>query len=332
VLTTAFTRLVSIEAPIVSAPIAGSPDLVAAVSNAGGLGILQGTWLTPDGLGEAVRATHAMTDRPIGINLVVDGPRDEQLEAALAAGVDVVSFCWGDPEPYIARVHGAGAMALLTVGSADEARHAAAIGVDAVVAQGWEAGGHVWGQVATLPLVPAVKSAVGDLPVLAAGGIADGRGLAAVLALGADAAWVGTRFLASEEAPIASIYQRRVIDATEDATLYTTVFDVGWPAAPHRVLRNSTTADWEANGRPTPGSRPGQGDVVATTPDGTDVPRYSFYPPLAGLTGDMEAMALYAGQSAGIVHTVEPAGAIVRQMVREAETVLHRLSHHLCAD
>jgi NAD(P)H-dependent flavin oxidoreductase YrpB (nitropropane dioxygenase family) len=330
-LTTSFTRLLGIEAPIVSAPIAVSPELVAAVSNAGGLGILPGTWLTGEGIGEAVRATQAMTDRPIGINLVIDGPRDGQLEAALAAGVKVVSFFWGDPEPYLARVRDAGAVAILTVGSAAEARRAAEIGVDVVVAQGWEAGGHVWGGVATLPLVPAVKSAVGDMPVLAAGGIADGRGLAAALALGADAVWVGTRFLASEEAPIADIYQHRVIRATEKDTIHTTMFDVGWPEAPHRVLRNSTTADWEAAGRPTSGARPGEGDVVATTPDGIDVPRYSFCPPLAGLTGEMEGMALYAGQSAGIVNTVEPAGIIVRQMVKEAEAVLHRLSQR-CPD
>jgi nitronate monooxygenase len=323
--TTSFTRLLGLEAPIVSAPVVMSPQLVAAVSDAGGLGILQGTWLTPEGIGEAVRETQAMTDRPIGINLVVDEPRDQQLEVALAAGVKVVSFFWGDPERYIKRVHEAGALALHTVGSADEARRAAAIGVDAVVAQGWEAGGHVCGGVATLALVPAVKSAVGNLPVLAAGGIADGRGLAAVLALGADAAWVGTRFLASKEAPIADLYQQRVIAAAETDTIYAKVFDVGWPEAPHRVLSNSTTDGWESAGRPPSGSRPGEEDVVAATPDGADVTRYSFYPPLAGLSGDLEAMALYAGQSAGIVRAVEPAGTIVRQMVEDAEEILHRL-------
>ena len=325
-ISTSFTRLVGVEAPVVSAPIAMSPQLVAAVSNAGGLGMLQGTWLTPDGIGEAVRSTQALTDRPFGINLVIDERRDEQLAAVLAAGVKVVSLFWGDPEPYLDRVHAAGALAILTVGSAAEARRAAAIGVDAVVAQGWEAGGHVWGGVATLPLVPAVKAAVGEMPVLAAGGIADGRGLAAVLALGADAAWVGTRFLASEEAPIADVYQQRVVGASEEDTVYSTMFDVGWPRAPHRVLRNSTTNEWQAAGEPMPGSRPGEGDIIATAPGGMDVPRYSFFPPMAGLAGDLEAMALYAGQSAGIVGSVEPAGAIVRHMVQEAEAVLQRLA------
>lgn len=325
-ISTSFTRLVGIEAPVVSAPITMSPQLVAAVSNAGGLGMLQGTWLTPDGIGDAVRSTQALTDRPFGINLVIDERRDEQLAAVLAAGVKVVSLFWGDPEPYLDRVHAAGALAILTVGSAAEARRAAAIGVDAVVAQGWEAGGHVWGGVATLPLVPAVKAAVGEMPVLAAGGIADGRGLAAVLALGADAAWVGTRFLASEEAPIADVYQQRVVDASEEDTVYSTTFDVGWARAPHRVLSNSTTNEWQAAGGPMPGSRPGEGDIIATGPGGISVPRYSFFPPVDGLAGDLEAMALYAGQSAGIVGSVEPAGVIVRRMVEEAESVLEKLA------
>ena len=112
----------------------------------------------------------------------------------------LMSFFWGDPAPFVEQVHAAGALAMTTVGSAAEAKAAADAGVDVIVAQGWEAGGHVWGQVGTLPLVRAVVEAVAPKPVLAAGGIADGHGLAAALALGAAGAWIGTRFLASEEA------------------------------------------------------------------------------------------------------------------------------------
>ncbi len=284
------------------------------------------TWLDPDAIREAVRATRKLTERPFGVNVVLDERRDEQLEAALEERVPVVTFFWGDPAPYLERVHAAGALATLTVGSAEEARRAAAAGVDAVVAQGWEAGGHVWGRVATLPLVPAVKSVVAPLPVLAAGGVGDGRGLAAVLALGADAAWVGTRFVASEEAPFTPEYKQRVVAAPETEAIYTTLFDVGWPEAPHRVLPNSTVAEWEAAGSPEPGMRPGEGEVVAKTPDGEEVPRYSVSEPTVDMAGELEALAMYAGQSAGLVGAIEPAAAIVRGMVEEAEAILRDLA------
>ena len=138
-----------------------------------------------------------------------------------------------------------------TVGSAEEARRAVASGVDVIVAQGWEAGGHVWGNVATLPLVPAVVDAVAPVPVIAAGGIGDARGVAAVLALGAQAAWLGTRFLLAEEMPIHEDYRRRLIAAAEtDAQRYPNLYEVGWPDSPHRALRNSTAKAWEAAGRP----------------------------------------------------------------------------------
>ena len=122
----------------------------------------------------------------------------------------IVSFMWGDPSGYVEPVHAAGGIVTHTVGSAEEARRAVASGVDVIVAQGWEAGGHVWGKVATLPLVPAVVDAVTPVPVIAAGGIGDARGVAAVLALGAQAAWLGTRFLLAEEMPIHEDYRRRL--------------------------------------------------------------------------------------------------------------------------
>jgi nitronate monooxygenase len=325
-ISTRFTELVGIEAPVVAAPVVPSPELVAAVSNAGGLGLVPITWLDPDAIRHEIRATRELTARPFGVNVVLDAPRDDQLEAALEEGVPVVTFFWGDPDPYLERVHSAGALATLTVGSAEEARRAAAAGIDAVVAQGWEAGGHVWGQVATLPLVPAVKSAVAPLPVVAAGGIADGRGLAAVLALGADAAWVGTRFVASEEAPFAPAYKQRVVEALETEAIHTTLFDIGWPKAPHRVLPNSTTAGWEEAGRPEPGARPGEGEVVARSAEGEEVPRYAISEPTIGMTGDLEALALYAGQSAGLVDGIKPAGAIVQGMVEEADSIIRSLA------
>src|SRR3954452_9770460 len=151
-----------------------------------------------------------------------------------------------------------------TVGSAEEARRAVRSGADIVVAQGWEAGGHVWSGVATLPLVPAVVDAVGEVPVIAAGGIGDARGIAAVFALGAQAAWLGTRFLLADEMPIHDDYRRLLMAATEtDAEWYANLYEVGWPDAPHRALYNSTAESWQAAASPAPGIRPGEGDVIS---------------------------------------------------------------------
>ena len=324
---TSFTRLVGIEQPIVQAPIGGLsvPALAGAVATAGGLGMMAQTWMTPDEVRASIAELRSITDRPFGINLVIDEPQDERLEVALAAGVKVVSFFWGDPAPYIERVHTAGAKALLTVGSAAEAKRAVDAGIDAIVAQGWEAGGHVWGQVSTLALVPAVVDAVRATPVIAAGGITDGRGLAAVLALGATAAWMGTRFIASDEAPAHTDWKERVLRARETDTYYGTLFDIGWPDAPHRTLRNATIDAWIAAGSPPSGQRPNEGEVLATRPDGTEAVRYSSVSARATMTGRIDELSLWCGQGVGLVNEVLPAAEIVRRTVGEAEEALERL-------
>ncbi len=211
---------------------------------------------------------------------------------------------------------------LHTVANAEEARRARDAGVDAVVAQGWEAGGHVWGEVSTLALVPRVVDAVAPLPVVAAGGIADGRGVAAVLALGAGAAWMGTRFLLAEEAATHPVYREAVIAADETATAYSALFDVGWPDAPLRALRNSTWEAWHAAGEPPSGARPGEGEIVATGEDGRAITRYSNDSPVVGASGDIAAMALYAGQGVGLAQHIQPAAEIIREVAEEAARVL----------
>ena len=231
-----------------------------------------------------------------------------------------MSFIFGDPESYVDLVHDAGGLVLHTVGSAEEARRAVGCGVDVVVAQGWEAGGHVWGGVATLPLVPAVVDAVAPVPVIAAGGIGDARGVAAVLALGAQAAWLGTRFLFADEMPIHEEYRRLLIAATEtDAEWYANLYEVGWPDAPHRALHNSTAEMWEAAGGPAPGSRPGEGEVIAHFPSGDPIVRYSPAPPMVGTTGEIEALSLWAGQSVALARQRQPAAEIVAELVARPE-------------
>ncbi len=306
--------LLGIERPIVQAPMSAVPELAAAVSNAGALGMLALTWSTP--AGDVVRETAALTVRPFGGNLVLNSDQHHRLDEALEAGLRIVSLFWGDPAGYVEQVHEANGVVLQTVGSAEEARRAVASGVDVVVAQGWESGGHVWGQVATLPLVPAVVDAVAPVPVIAAGGIGDARGVAAVLALGAQAAWLGTRFLLAQEMPIHEEYRRRVIDAAETETQwYANLYEVGWPDAPNRSLRNSTAEAWEAAGQPSPGTRPGEGDVIAHFASGEEILRYEPAAPMVGTTGDIDAISLWAGQSVALARQKQPAADIVAELV-----------------
>ena len=191
-----------IELPIVQAPMGGAvgPALAAVVCNAGGLGMPVLWRADADTMRQQIREMHTLTSRPFGVNLVLDFPQEERLAVCLEERVPIISFFWRDPSHLVPRAKEGGAIVMHTVGSAADARRAVDAGVDVIVAQGWEAGGHVRGSVATMPLVPAVVDAVSPAPVVAAGGIADGRGLAAALALGAAGAWIGTRFLASNEA------------------------------------------------------------------------------------------------------------------------------------
>ena len=259
----------------------------------------------------SVPAQRSLTARPYGANVVLDFPIDERFEIALARKVPIISFFWGDARRYVERVKAAGALAVQVVGSIAEARAAAAAGCDLVVAQGREGGGHVRGQLGLMALLPQVVDAVAPLPVLAAGGIVDRRGVAAALALGAAGVWVGTRFLAAEEANIHPEYRERILLSCGDDVVYSALFDIGWPNAPVHSLRNSTLHRWEAAGRPQAPSRPGEGDLVANRADGTAIPRHHFSAPTREVTGGAEAMPLYAGEAVGLVRSSMAAGSIV---------------------
>jgi nitronate monooxygenase len=322
----AFCERLGIQLPIIQAPVGNisTPELAAAVSNAGGLGMIGASGMPLDRIEERLRATAELTGRPFGANVILAISPPEAVDAVLDAGVKILSLFWGDPAPFADRAHQAGALLLSTVGTAREAREAVAAGVDIVVAQGWEAGGHVRGTVSTLALVPRVVDEVDPVPVIAAGGIADGRGVAAVLALGAAAAWIGTRFVCAEESAAHPVYRQLLAAAAETDTVYSPVFDQGWPNASHRTLRNSTVRVWQDAGEPAPGARPGEDDVVARTHDGTGIRRYATPPPSVAVTaGEPEAMALYAGQGVGLITRQEPAADIVRRLMREAEQALN---------
>ena len=321
--------LLGIDVPIVQAPIgsASVPALAAAVSEAGALGTIALSWTKPEHVAALVDDVRARTARPFHANILLEWPPEGRLDAVLEAGARIVSLAWGDSSRYVDRVHDAGALLIGTAGTAEEAKRLADDGVDAVCAQGWEAGGHVWGEVTTMALVPAVVDAISPVPVIAAGGITDGRGLAAALALGAQGVWLGTRFLLAEEAPIHAYYRDRLLAArAEDAVWAADLFDVGWERAPHRALRNSTRERWEQAGSPPPGERPGEGEEVAHRADGASIARYSSAMPVSGVDGDIEALSMWSGQGIGLADRVQPAAEIVRELVEEADAVLARLA------
>ena len=327
---TVLCERLGIELPIIQAPMGGAvgPALASAVSNAGGLGMLSPWRADIDTVRRQIQETRALTSRPFGVNLNLEFPQEERLAACLDEGVPVISFFWRDPSSLVPRAKAGGAIVLHTVGSAADAKRALKCGVDIVVAQGWEAGGHVRGTVATMPLVPAVVDAVSPAPVVAAGGIADGRGLAAALALGAGGAWIGTRFLVSHEATIHPRYRERLVRANENDTVFLdNLFDVRWPNAPHRTLRNLTVEAWEAAGRPPTGKRPGEGEIIAKSQSSGPIVRYQACTPSPDTDGDIDALSLWAGQSVGLVSKLQSAGDIVREIANQTQLILQRLAH-----
>lgn len=324
-------ELLDIEKPILSAPMGGAagPDLVAAVCNAGGYGVIP-LWGGPvEQVVSGIERVEALTQRNFAVNLNLSFPYEDQLKVCIDKRVHAVSLFWGMEPSAIAEAKKGGLVVLASVGSADEARIAEDAGADVIVAQGWEAGGHVWGQVSTMALVPAVADAV-RAPVVAAGGIADGRGMAAALMLGASAVWIGTRFLASVEATIHEAYQSRVLGASETATeWYYDLYDVDWPHAPHRALKNATSEEWTQAGAPSPGDRPGERQVIGHRPNGDEVVRYQSYTPLPGTTGDVEAMSLWAGQGVSLVREIMPASDIVEEIYTDARRALREAGERL---
>jgi NAD(P)H-dependent flavin oxidoreductase YrpB (nitropropane dioxygenase family) len=322
--------LFGIEFPIISAGMGGVAlaELAAAVSDAGGLGTLGLAAFGREGINNEITAARKRTKKPLAANLLVPFLRPGIVEAVAQTGLEAVTFFWGDARDHaraIALLHRAGTKVIWQCGAADEARWAKEAGADAIMAQGFEAGGHVRGIVTTIALIPEVRDAIGETPLIAAGGLADGRGLAAVLALGADGAAFGTRFLASKEAAAHPKYKERILRALANETIHTTLFDIGWPDAPHRVLRTEMIDEWERAGRPASGKRPGEGVTVASSRRAdAEIPlvNYTVMPPADYLDGDIGRLPFYAGQSCSLVKEILPAGEIVRRIAAEACQVI----------
>jgi nitronate monooxygenase len=231
---------------------------------------------------------------------------------AIEEGVPYVSFSWGTDAGLIRRAQRGGATVLVQVGSTVEALEAVTAGADIVVAQGIEAGGHVRSTTALRSLLHDVRRII-SRPLIAAGGIGDADAVRQAVTDGADGVACGTAFLAAQEADVHPRYLDRLIDASADDTILTGLFDGGWPDAPHRVLRGSTVTSWLAAGRPGPGARPGEGDIVAHRA-GLPIMRYGDAQPSKATTGDIDAMAMYAGLSVGSIDGSESAARIVHRL------------------
>jgi len=314
-LRTRLCELFGIEHPILNAPMGGGDApaaLAAAVSEAGGLGMIGGTAIGGvDWVVEQVREARRLTNRPFGIGFISYLPNTAELmSAALDEGVRVIAHSFADPAPFMPAARAAGARVLCQVRTVAEARRAAAAGVDVVTAQGTEAGGHT-GRVSTLPLVPKVVDAVAPTPVIAAGGIADGRGIAAALMLGADGVWLGTRFVGTPESGVSDRYKARVVAATGDDTVLTDVFDIvrgmPWPAdVSGRAINNRFAEQWM-----------GREDELR---DWAQEHRAEYE--TSSLEAEVDERAIWAGEAAGLVTEIAPAGQIVRALVEQTAAVL----------
>ncbi len=314
-LSTELTRTFGLKHPIVSAPMANwaGGELAGAVSASGGLGMIGVGSSTPEGW-IAEQADLARPHGPFGIGLLIWAleTRPELLDAALDARPSAVSVHAGDPTPYVARLKEAGAKVFCQVNSGASAERAAEAGADFLVAQGTDAGGHT-GSVGTMPLLQKVLE-VGEaagLPVLAAGGLATGRAVAGVLAMGAAGAWVGTRFCATEESMGAEGAKRRMLAADETQTIHTRVFDIvqgfPWPEEfPGRALSNAFTERWH-----------GREEELEARLAGA---RAGFEE--AQRRGDYSEANVYAGQAVGLVRDLPSAGELVGRLSAEAETYL----------
>lgn len=318
-LRTRLTEALDIEHPVMLAGMGGVSyhRLVAAVSEAGGFGCLGASVMGNDQMVEEIRQVRAATDRPFGVDLLTAMPGDmlRQVELLIEGGASLFVAGLGVPADAVELCHRHGVLVANMCGKVIHARKAVDAGCDLIIAQGTEGGGHT-GQVATMPLVPLIVDAVGErVPVVAAGGLFDGRGLAAALALGADGVWLGTRFIATPEAQSVRGYKDALVAGAEDAT----VISKAYSGKTMRVLRNRYTQEWEERAGelerfPMQAVKSIQAGAFHLggdeSTDGVD-PEIECYP---------------AGQAVGGIDAVTPAGEIVRRIVEEAEAVLERLA------
>lgn len=330
-LATRLTAKFDLSTPIVQAGMAFAgmtPPLCIAVCEAGAMGSIAGVGIIPaEGVRQLVGGVMAGTGRPFHVNFITCYTQEEHIDLMCEMRPKAVSFHWGHPsKDWIERLHKAGVEVWEQVGSVGAAETAVAEGIDLVIAQGSEAGGHNYGTAGTIALTPAIVDAVGDRAlVLASGGIADGRGLAAALSLGADGAWVGTRFVATTESAVAQEYKQRLVEARDSATVLTHVFGRHHPEFnPIRVLQNRVVAEWNDRAAEVPADNSdqpviGQMDLLGQP---TPLNKFTNLVPMANAEGDFEEMPLLAGQGVDLIHDIPDAATVVARMTDDAYRAL----------
>ncbi|GFE64937.1 NAD(P)H-dependent flavin oxidoreductase [Litoreibacter roseus] len=332
-ITTRFTDQFGTRYPFAQAGMAFAgerPELAVAVSKAGGIGSIGVGFMPGDELRRTIGTIRDATDAPFNINFITCFGNDEQVKVAAEEKVPVVSFHWGDPpEDQLKRLKDAGCSIWIQVGSVEDGERAVSLGADVIVAQGWEAGGHNYGGMGTLALVPEMVDKVGDRAlVLAAGGIADARTAAAALVLGADGVWVGTRLVASSEAYVHPEHHVRLVTAHGADTTRSGVFGPEMPDFnPMRLLKVRVTEEFEGRLADVPTAReeePIIGETVFLGQPHTKR-RFDVILPTPETSGDFEEMAWLAGQGVGQVKEIKPAAQIVDDMMIGAEYILARM-------
>jgi len=327
-LKTRITEQYGLKVPFINAGMAfiATAPLVRAVCEAGGMGMLGAAAMPPDVLQEAIRDIKAVNPACFGVDIIGRFSGIEHIDVCVAEKVPVVVFFWDDvPDDWLSRLQKAGSHIYFQVGSVGEAKAALRHGAQGLVVQGSEAGGHNRAVAATFSLLPAVMDAAPSVPIVAAGGIADGRTVAAALALGADAVWVGTRLLASFEAYTHSQYKDRVVAAGVEDTARHLIFGPEFPDASTRGLRNRIVREWERRDNPVvPDSEApviGQARVY-----GQEIPmkRFCGFPPTPEFTGDFEEMSLLAGESVGQTKQLMSAASIIDEMIGGAEAIIRK--------
>ncbi len=335
VIRTKLTERYGIELPFVSAGMGfiALPPLVAAVSNAGGFGQLACGAAPVGTLREMIGATRDRTSRPFGVNFIIEttafGPLTTQahIELCVEQRVPVVVFFWTPPpSEWVRRLKEAHCDVWLQTSSIATARAAIASGVDIIIAQGSEAGGHNRSTTGLFTLLPRMVDAVNPAPVVAAGGIADGRGMAAALCLGAAGVCVGTRLVATIEGNAHDEYKRRIVQATEEDIARTCIFGPEWPDAPMRVIRNRVVRAFAANDTKTPPQPDPPQTIGKTVLGGGEyaMPKFSAILPTPETTGDFEEMCLAAGESAALTTAITTAQEVVETIGKEAERILEQ--------
>ena len=308
--------------PILQAPIGSiaTTDLVAAVSNAGGMGSLALTWTAPDKAARRIKRLKSKTTKPFFANYVLSFPL-KSLEAALDAGVPAVTFSWGQPGRLIDKVHQRDALVGVQVGTVDGAKQALDNGADFIICQGVEAGGHVQSTIPLSELLTQINEVSQQIPIIAAGGLTNGSDLKWALKNGAQGIMLGTRFVATAESAAHPRYKQALVDSKYNDSVYTLCFDGEWPYAAHRVLRNATLNEWENAGCPQPGNRPNEGQIVATHESGTSINRYDDDPPLSNMKGEILDCCLYAGTGCGAINSIQNAGELVTDIWTEYQAL-----------